>query len=385
MSDAHFPPLDPPAPRKRWPTVLLVLLVLLLILLVAASRIQLDYFAISPGQAEPVAPHIHVPPGRSHPLHGTLLFTDVYSEQVSLLDLVPDWLDSDTQLVKSDELVAPGIPPAQLTAQGFLEMSQSQDAAKTAALTRLGYHVAPVPSGVLIFGVAAGGPAASVLQVGDVVIAVNGTATPQECDFIAALHPLVPGDVAHLTVRQASIAPDGTVGQGPAVHVAVTMGPAPHDAQPSGCPGVVGPQRAEMGVEIEQQIDYHYPFPVSINLADVGGPSAGLAMTLGIMDELTSGRLTGSTVVAATGAIDPAGDVGQVGGVPQKTVAVERAGATVFIVPVAQFDDARSKATASLHVCRVSTLGQALGVLARYGGHVPASLHPRPVTPGTCT
>ena len=73
---------------------------------------------------------------------------------------------------------------------------------------------------------------------------------------------------------------------------------------------------------------YDFPFPVSINSDGIGGPSAGLAWTLGILNTLGGGNLTGGRIVAATGTIRPDGTVGDVGGVPQKTVAVERAGAT---------------------------------------------------------
>ncbi len=74
---------------------------------------------------------------------------------------------------------------------------------------------------------------------------------------------------------------------------------------------------------------------------DIGGPSAGLAMTLGIIDKLSSGRLTGNRIVAATGTIDQYGNVGDVGGVAEKTIAVERAGATIFFVPSVELGDRR--------------------------------------------
>ena len=104
---------------------------------------------------------------------------------------------------------------------------------------------------------------------------------------------------------------------------------------------------------------------------DIGGPSAGLAMTLGIMDKLSSGRLTGKRIVAATGTIDQNGSVGDVGGVAEKTMAVERAGATVFFVPSVEFQAAESKATPQLHVYAVNNLNQVLRILKRLGGKVP--------------
>lgn len=387
---------------RRWPTVLLAVVVLLAVLVLVASRIELNEYAISPGQTEDVSGLIHVPPGRvaqasaahgTRPApragRGTILLTDVYLGQVSLLELLPDWVSHDTQLVPADEVLDPDTSPSELVAQGFLEMQQSQDAARAAALHRLGYKVTARAAGAQIGAVASGSPADRAgLAVGDVVVSAEGTPTPTTCAFVRALHPLGPGAVAHLRVRPLTFASSGAPRYGAARTEAVRLAPAPRGAVASGCPGVHGPNRAVLGVEVATDVAYGFPFHVALENSGIGGPSAGLAMTLGIMDQLLGGHLAKGTV-AATGTIDATGQVGAVGGVPQKTVAVERGGASVFMVPAGtnpdNFAEAESQATPSLHVCRVSTLGQALGVLAHFGGHVPASLHPVPVGPRTCT
>ena len=127
-----------------------------------------------------------------------------------------------------------------------------------------------------------------------------------------------------------------------------------------------------LGIYPQDQVDYSFPFPVSIDVTNIGGPSAGLAMTLGVIDTLSGGNLTGSQTVAATGTMDDQGNVGDVGGVAQKTVAVEQAGATIFLVPPEEYKAALSKKTPGLHIYAVSTLNQALTVLAAHGGNVPA-------------
>lgn len=382
-----FPPTGPAPRTRRWPTVLGTVVALLLVAAVVTSNIHTQYFALSPGQAEQVSPLITVPAGRAHTVHGSILLTDVLETEspVSWLEYLPDKWNHDVQLVPASELLSPGIPNSQLLDQGFLEMAQSQSFAKYAALTRLGYRVGSSEDGVVVVAVTAKVPASSVLHVGDVVTGVDGTATPTVCAFVAALHALNPGQPAQLRVEKAAISPDGAVGTGATVDERVVMAPAPKGQPASGCPGVRGANRAVLGVEAEQQYGFRFPFPVSVNTQNIGGPSAGLAMTLGILDKLTTGRMTGHQVVAATGTIDPEGQVGQVGGVPQKTIAVERSGATVFMVPDGQRGDAQSKAVPGLHICTVATLGQALGVLARFGGDVPASLHPQPLPRGTCT
>jgi PDZ domain-containing protein len=124
-----------------------------------------------------------------------------------------------------------------------------------------------------------------------------------------------------------------------------------------------------MGLDVETRVKPELPFPVSVNAGAIGGPSAGLAFTLAILDALSNGKLTGGHKVAATGTIDPEGDVGEVGGVQEKTVAVEQAGARVFFVPKAEYADAQSVAHGSLKIVPVTTLGQVLQVLQHsYGG-----------------
>jgi PDZ domain-containing protein len=132
-------------------------------------------------------------------------------------------------------------------------------------------------------------------------------------------------------------------------------------------------------VAMGTQPEYDFPFPITINSDQIGGPSAGLAWTLGLINSLSGGRLTGGLTIAASGTIRPDGSVGDVGGLEQKTVAVENAGATVFFVPnyPDSVDPARAKATANLKVFPVSSLGQALRELEKLGGHLgPAAVGP---------
>jgi PDZ domain-containing protein len=138
---------------------------------------------------------------------------------------------------------------------------------------------------------------------------------------------------------------------------------------------------AYIGIDTETQQNWDFPVKVTVHTANIGGPSAGLSMTLGILDKLSSGHLTGNRVVAATGTIDPEGDVGDVGGVAEKTIAVERAGATVFFVPPEELSAARSEDVPSLHIYAVSSLDQALQILKSLGGQVPSNHLPAQAAP----
>ncbi|MFF1451569.1 S16 family serine protease [Streptomyces sp. NPDC058274] len=118
---------------------------------------------------------------------------------------------------------------------------------------------------------------------------------------------------------------------------------------------------------------------VTLKLADVGGPSAGLLFSLGIVDKLdgdgSGGDLTGGRTIAGTGTIDPDGKVGAVGGVALKTQAARRDGATVFLVPQAECSDAESELPKGLRLIPVTTLKgavDALVALEKGKGSIPS-------------
>ncbi|GAA1903575.1 YlbL family protein [Streptantibioticus ferralitis] len=116
---------------------------------------------------------------------------------------------------------------------------------------------------------------------------------------------------------------------------------------------------------------------VDLKLADVGGPSAGLMFSLGIIDRIQGdGRgsdLTGGRNIAGTGTIDADGTVGAVGGVPLKEQAAERDGATAFLAPKDECSDAKAELPAGLKLIPVNNLNDALASLTalRTGGPLP--------------
>jgi PDZ domain-containing protein len=380
------PPFGAPAPprrRRRWPYVVLVVVVVLLVGTPwVLGRWNVNYYAITPGDATPVASFIQVPAQLDHPLIGKILLTDVYVQKLTALSYLQDkYLSSDDEVISTGALLGPSTPEDQFVAQGYLQMSQAQSFATAAALNHLGYTISAQNAGALIYGIAPNSPAARELKVAQVITKVNATATPTDCALVNALHGLAPGSVATLSVEQSSINNSGAFVAGPTVQKAVTLGTPPKGLKDTGCGEAPTVPTAYLGIQPETQYTWSFPVKVTVHTANIGGPSAGLSMTLGIIDKLSGGRLTGNRIVAATGTIDAQGDVGDVGGVAEKTIAVERAGATVFFVPPQELAAAKSKDTPQLHVYAVSTLDQALKILKHLGGHVPASHVPAQAAP----
>ncbi|MYW05383.1 hypothetical protein GT354_45355 [Streptomyces sp. SID3343] len=112
---------------------------------------------------------------------------------------------------------------------------------------------------------------------------------------------------------------------------------------------------------------------VKLHLTDVGGPSAGLFFALGIVDKLTPGELTGGRTIGGTGAIDKAGKVGEIGGLPLKLLAAKRDGATVFMLPKGECAEATRVGAGGLRLIPVETLAGAVSALnaLNSGGVVP--------------
>jgi PDZ domain-containing protein len=105
---------------------------------------------------------------------------------------------------------------------------------------------------------------------------------------------------------------------------------------------------------------------VTIDAGSLAGPSAGLPLALHLYEELTGESLTGARRIAATGTIEPTGEVGAVGGVALKAIAASRAGAELFLVPEANLAEAAEAAEAGgggMAVAGVGTLEEAISLL----------------------
>lgn len=347
-------------------------MVLVALAVLVASFVKVNEYAITPGYSQPVGPLITVSGHAHDATRRSILLTDVYVTKLSALQ----WLVAlvhpvHEQLLSGEELTGPNVPPSELIRQGYLEMYDSQNDAKVAAMRELHYDVRGVPAGATVTAVAT--TSASGLRVADRIVAARGHAVTGVCSLVTALHGAVPGQPVALTVRRASVSGTGTITYASPTTVSVPTGTVPPREANSGCPGAAA-RTAWLGIALENAIQWTFPISVTINTADIGGPSAGLAMTLGVIDALSKGPLTGHVRIAATGTIDPSGNVGDVGGVAEKTIAVESAGATVFLVPPQELGVAQSSASGGLRVIAVSTLDQALTAIEGVGGHAPVPI-----------
>lgn len=345
------PPPVPPAPPPLHPLVMRFWWVLPILLAVVTLGVVLNtdlpYYAIAPGDAREVDELIDVAQDRLHPASGEVYLATVSLQQVKPLGAIRGWLDGEIDVVPEERILGT-TPPDEYRDENRRLMEDSQQTAIIVALRQLGYDVPEQGKGALVVEVAEGSPAAGRLDVGDTITAVDGVPTMLVQEAVDRIRAHQPGETARLQI----VDPEG-VTRVEEVRLADREG------------------RAFLGVLMRtKDRDFRLPFEVKIDAGAIGGPSAGLAFTLGLIDQLSPGELTGGKKVAVTGTIDMDGEVGDVGGVAQKTAAVRSEGAQYFLVPPGEYKTARAHAGKRLEVIRVATLDDAIAALGRIGGDI---------------
>jgi PDZ domain-containing protein len=340
------------APWPRW-RIAVAAACALVFVVIAASTLAVPYASILPGSARPVAQLVSVRGHEAYPPKSSVAFTTVSVRQsrFTLADAFLGWLDDDVDVYPRDVLFG-GRSSAENQRYNAQLMDTSKAIAITVALERLGYTVPIRTSGTVVRELQPDSPASQVLERDDVIVAVDGQPVdvPGEIGTLLATggvgaeHELTverpPGSAERVTVRAKTIAADDD------------------------------PNRAILGFVPEERLaGFDFPVDVSIDSGTVGGPSAGLAFTLAVLDVLTPGELTGGTRVAVTGTMALDGTVGPVGGGRQKAIAVRNAGYGAFLVPTDEYDEVNRAVGSDLRVIAVDTLDEALDALASLGGN----------------
>ena len=300
-------------------------------------------YIILPDRAKPVEPLVTVPREGIATGPGGIYYVDVLVRRATLLEKIFPWIQSDATLLPAAAINAPGQSDSQRRAADLQDMARSQDIAAAVALKALGRKVVARATGVLVAAVDPGAPAAGKLLPSDLITAVDGTPVTTIAALRAAMKPRKPGDTVTYTVTRAK----------QTVRVAVRTIAAGDD-----------PKRAIAGFAPEQGSQVKLPVSVRIDAGEVGGPSAGLAFALDVMEEVAHRDLDRGNVVAATGELFLDGSVGPVGGLKQKTLGARRAGATIFLVPAGDNAAVARRYAGGMRVVAVESFQQALSALA---------------------
>ncbi len=255
------------------------------------------------------------------------------------------WASGDEQLVPRNLVFPPEKSREDIKNAQSADFQRSEDNAEYAALNYLEY-----PKAVTAERVNDPGPAAGKLQPGDALEAVDGTKVADVEAFSALLKKTKPGDEVVINYRRRG---------GPSGSARITLGR--NDDREHGY----------LGIAVRDAP--WAPFTVDFNLANIGGPSAGLMFSLAVVDKLTTGDLNGGKFVAGTGSIGADGTVGPIGGISHKMPAAQQAGATVFLVPKDNCDEARTVAGNTMELIAAENLTQVIDALKTLttGGNPP--------------
>jgi PDZ domain-containing protein len=301
-----------------------------------------DYLLL-PDVAHPVAPLVSVQGGHDPKGPGGIYFVDVFERRASMLESLFPSMRSGSTLVPAKLIVPPGVSDAAVRRADLREMTISQQVAAAVALRRLGYKVVAKPDGVIVSVIELGSNATGELEPADVIVSVNGTPTPTVAKLRTVMRDVKVGDVVALRVRR---------------------GGRPLTARVKTIADPLDPKRAIVGFAPEQSASITLPIHVSIDAGNVGGPSAGLAFALEVMDELGKDVDHGYRV-AATGQMNLDGTIAPIGGVKQKTYGARQAKADVFLVPAGDNAKEARRYADGLRIIPVKTFQQALSALTK--------------------
>ncbi|MEX2292346.1 MAG: S16 family serine protease [Acidimicrobiales bacterium] len=287
----------------------------------------------------------------SYPPEHSIAFTTVSLGSTTLLEAFLGWVDDDVDVLPEDR-VRGGRSSEENRRYNAELMDTSKLVAMTVALEHLGYTVPIRTTGTVVRQIVEGSPAEGVLQLDDVIVQVDGQPVDSPSRIGPLLQPGGPGAEHVLTIERPA-------GSETTIDISISTMAAPDDSD-----------RAVIGIAPEDRIvGFDFPIDVAIDAGTVGGPSAGLAFTLALLDVLTPGELTGGLKVAVTGTMALSGAVGPVGGGAQKAIAVRNAGYDVFLVPSDEYDEVRATVGDDFRVIAVDTLTDALDALDSLGGN----------------
>ncbi len=335
----------------------LLALCLLAVLWGTAAFVPLPYVTYYPGPTVDILgtsdgdETVQVTGAEAYYDDGELRMTTVYVSQpeddVTLPELLRAYFDPDAAVWPRSSIYAPDETDESSDVESSVAMLSSQDTAIAAALTELGEEFDPV---VEILNVTPGLPAEGKLEVRDILLEVGGTDVTEAQDVVDAVDRAEAGESIPFVVRRGDR------------RVSVQVTPR-EDSE------------GNLRVGITPGVGFDFPFRVSVNIADnIGGPSAGLMMSLAIFDTLTPGSMTDGADIAGTGTITPTGEVGPIGGIQQKIAAARDAGAELFLVPAGNCDGIGGVDPGDMRLARATTMHSAVETLSDWVADADAPL-----------
>jgi len=322
-----------------------------------AASIHVDEYALTPGSASLIGPRMTLTPPQPRP-RGEVSMVDVNISQMTVLSrFIADLSGSPRHFPGSAFGFQGTAGLEKYFLQSYLTMDQAKHDAVIAAFHQAEQPIAAIDHGLLVYDATS----KSTLHLGDFVQAINGQPVATTCQLATALQGNGPFEA---TVRRGHLnARTGALHFGSPKEIALQSTPQHRMTIYEGPVCAVAPTTS-VGLLSANPAQLETTTPkVTFATKQIGGPSAGFAMALTLVDQLEHGQVLRGRSVASTGTINAQGDIGDVGGVPEKAVAVGTAGIRWFFVPESEIAAARATAPASVEVIGVRSLADAIAAL----------------------
>ena len=342
-------------PAHRRLATIAVSAIILIVFVVVGSTARVSFVGIAPGPTVNTLgdvdgkPMVSVTDAVDPEPRGHLNLTTVaVADQLTLFESITMWVSGKYEIAPRELYYPKDKSDDEVHQENTQQMASSEDNATGAALNFLGR-----PTAAGVGSISKGSPAEGKLEVDDVIVAVDGQRITEASKLPELVQAHRPGDVVPFTINR----------KGAEQTFDVTLAERPDDPEK----GFLGVSAKVVSADPNVRIDYNV---VDSNGGEIGGPSAGLMLTLSVIDRLTPGDLTKGEFVAGTGTINPDGEVGPIGGITHKLKAARDAGANVFLVPADNCTEAKTKAPDGLELVKVGKLSDAVDALDTLGTDV---------------
>ena len=325
-------------PKTVWSLIIVVASIM------PFGLMKTDYYFMAPGP--PYQWDIEIEGAEFYDYEGNLYQLTVRRDEANYFTYIWAKVDNSVDLYSREVILPKGVTPQELSEISMQNMKTSENVAIAVALDSLDYEIETQGDGVLVVGILDDSPVAGKLLKEDLITSINNEEIKSTTEFIALLRTYEIGDIVSI----------GIIREG--IKKSIETKLIEH----------IDYENEPMVGFLASTPNQRFVFPISIDIdtGNVGGPSAGLMMALNVYNSLIENDITNGIKVAGTGTIEIDGSVGPVGGVKQKVIAAKNAGASLILVPTANFNDIKSYIDDDTNIVPVDTFKHSLEVISEY-------------------
>lgn len=325
--------------KKRTLSLLIVITIILVI--TASFYLSQNYYVVRPGKAIDLKDFVSIE-NSNEGSEGAFFLVTVLQQRATIPLFIYGLVSPSVDILPRNRVIPPEMDPQEYRELTRLWMEESQILAKVLALRKAGYNVPIESDGVVVVEVLNDSPAYNILKKDDIIKEVDDKKVYLTEELIEIVQNREPGDNVKLTIQRGDRISEKNIET------------TTHTENET---------KAALRVFVrtlnwEPQI----PIDIEINTGGITGPSAGMMFVLEILNQLTPEDITKGQKIAGTGTVNIREEVGSIGGVKQKVVAAEKAGADIFLVPENNFLDAQ-RASRTIQVISIKELEEAINIL----------------------